>query len=279
LVSASWEWDETLYAGSAPHYVTGRMPYPLTLAEAIRDELSLDGTGRLLDVGCGPGSLTLMLSRFFESAVGVDADPGMIAEARRQAVRAAVGNIEWRCMRAEELPADLGRFRVVTFAQSFHWMDQEAVAPRVRGMLCAGGACVHVFATTHRGVTGQDDPLPHPRPPWDRVEDLVASYLGPGRRAGRGVLPDGTRSGEEDVMRQAGFTGPTRVTVERGEVVNRSLDEVVPAVFSLSGSAPHLFGSRLSYFEDDLRRLLRATSPSGWFSERTREIALVIWRP
>jgi SAM-dependent methyltransferase len=278
-VSALWEWDESLYAGSAPHYVTGRMPYPLRLAEAIRDELGLDGTGRLLDVGCGPGSLTLVLSRFFDSAVGVDADPDMIAEARRQAVRAGIDNIEWRWMRAEELPADLGRFRVATFAQSFHWMDQEAVARRVRGMLCAGGACVHVFATTHRGVTGQNDPLPHPRPPWDRVDDLVTSYLGPGRRAGRGVLPAGIRSGEEDVMRHAGFTGPQRVTVERGEIVDRSVDEVVSAVFSLSGSAPHLFGNRLDAFEDDLRRLLLRISPSGWFSERTREIALVIWRP
>jgi hypothetical protein len=69
------------------------------------------------------------------------------------------------------------------------------------------------------------------------------------------------------------------VTVERGEVVNRSLDDVVSAVFSLSGSAPHLFGNRLEVFEDDLRLLLRAASASGWFSERTREIAVVIWRP
>ena len=79
-------------------------------------------------------------------------------------------------------------------------------------------------------------------------------------------------------MRQTGFTGPMRVTVERGEVVHRSLDEVVSAVFSLSGSAPHLFQNRLGDFESDLRRLLRAASPTGWFSERTREIALVIWR-
>ena len=80
-------------------------------------------------------------------------------------------------------------------------------------------------------------------------------------------------------MRHAGFTGPQRVTVERGEIVDRSVDEVVSAVFSLSGSAPHLFGNRLDAFEDDLRRLLLGISPGGWFSERTREIALVIWRP
>jgi len=254
------------------------MPYPTSLALAIRDELGLDGTGRLLDVGCGPGSLTLLLSPCFASVVGVDADSGMIAEAGRRAASAEVGNVEWRQMRAEELPAGLGTFTVATFAQSFHWMDQEVVAQRVRGMLSADGVWVHVFATTHRGVAGED-PLPHPRPPWDRIDELVARYLGPVRRAGQGVLPGGTRCGEEEVMRRAGFTGPKLLEVTRGEVVNRSLAEVVSAVFSLSGSAPHLFGNRFGAFEDDLRRLLRSSSPSGWFSERAREIAVLIWRP
>jgi trans-aconitate methyltransferase len=78
-----WQWDPTLYAGSAPHYGSGRMPYPGELSGVIRDALGLDGTGRLLDVGCGPGSLTLLLAPFVATAVGVDADPDMIVAARR----------------------------------------------------------------------------------------------------------------------------------------------------------------------------------------------------
>jgi SAM-dependent methyltransferase len=269
----SWEWDETLYAGSAAHYRIGRMPYPDRLAAVLRDHLGLDGTGRLLDVGCGPGSLTLLLAPLFAAAVGVDADPGMIAEARRRS-----GAVHWRRLRAEELPAGLGTFRVVTFAQSFHWMDQPVVADRVRDMLEPGGAWVHVFATTHRGVDG-DDPLPHPQPPWDDVDALIGRYLGPVRRAGRSTLPDGTRSGEEDVMRAAGYAGPDRIEVTRGEVVTRTADEVVSAVFSLSYAAPHLFGADLGRFEADLRAVLRAAAPDGRFSERLREIELVVWRP
>lgn len=157
-------------------------------------------------------------------------------------------------------------------------MDQDVVVQRVRPMLSADGAWIHAFATTHRGVPG-DDPLPHPRPPWDRIEELVASHLGSVRRAGRGTLPEGTRSGEEEVMRRAGFTAPERIDVERGEVVERSLDDIVSAVFSLSGSAPHLFGPGLGAFEDDVRQLLKAASPDGLFSERTREIGVVVWRP
>ena len=271
-----WSWDETLYAGSAPHYVAGRMPYPPALARAIADAVGLDGRGRLLDVGCGPGALTLLLAPHVAEAVGVDADAGMLEQAARLAQERGVRNVSWHRLRAEELPAALGTFRVVTFAQSFHWMDQARVAEHVRDMLEPGGAWVHVKATTHQGAPG-DDPLPAPRPPWEAIRRLVQAYLGTTPRAGQGVLPQ-PRSGEEDVMRAAGYRGPQRVHVEQGQVVRRGVDEVVSAVFSLSGSAPHLFGPRLVAFEDDLRALLRETSPDGVFAERVEDVDVVVWR-
>jgi len=273
-----WEWDETLYAGAARFYTAGRMPYPPAVAEALRAELRLDGSGRLLDVGCGPGSLTLLLAPLFESVVGVDADRDMLSQARREAQSAGIDNVSWCHMRAEELPGDLGTFRVVSFAQSFHWVDQPRVAFLVRRMLEPDGAFVHIGATTHEGVPG-DDPLVHPRPPRDDIAALVGQYLGPVRRAGRRTLPAGTPGGEEDVMRSAGFHGPVRMEVGGSTVVDRTNDEVVASVFSLSSAAPHLFGDRLAEFERELRDMLRQASPGGRFSERTREVALVIWRP
>lgn len=268
-------WDETLYAGSAAYYARGRMPYPPELATALQDALSLDRRGRLLDVGCGPGSLTLLLAPLFERAVGVDADAEMLAEARRQAESTGLENVDWIHLRAEELPAGLGSFRIATFAQSFHWMQRERVAAAVRDMLEPGGAWVHVNATTHRGA---GDGGPAPAPPHDRITELTRAFLGPVRRAGRRTLPDGPPSGEEEVMAAAGFRGPTRLEVGGGRVLERSEDEVVASVYSRSSSAPHLFGERLAEFEAELRGLLRGTAPDGRFSERAREIELVIWR-
>src|SRR3954454_7431956 len=99
-----WRWDETLYAGSATYYRVGRMPYPPAIAEALERVLGLDGTQRLLDVGCGPVPLTLLLAPAVRSAVGLDADRDMIAAAREEADRAGVANVRWVHLRAEALP-------------------------------------------------------------------------------------------------------------------------------------------------------------------------------
>jgi len=200
-VPGPWVWDETLYAGAAAYYATGRMPYPPQIAEALRRALELDGRGRLLDVGCGPGSLTVLLAPLFDQAVGVDADADMIAAAEAEAARAGIGNAGWRQLRAEHLPAWLGTFRVVSFAQSFHWFDRPRVARSVRQMLDPGGAVVLVRATTHQGVAGAD-PLAHPRPPVDEIGALVRRWLGPVRRAGRGACPTARRAGRRR------FSGP-----------------------------------------------------------------------
>lgn len=276
-VSDDWAWDETLYGGSAAFYARGRMPYPDALADAFKEELGLDGSQRMLDVGCGPGSLTLLFARLVASVVGIDADQAMIDEAARVSQRDQVTNVTWRRMLAEELPAGLGSFDLVTFAQSFHWMNRPLVATTVRGMLASNGACVHVHATTHRG-DASDDPLPLPRPPHAEIADLVARYLGPVRRAGRSSLPGGTPSGESEIFRAAGFVGPQHVEIAAGHVAVRSIDEVVAAIYSLSSSTPRLFGASRSEFERDLRGLLVGTAADGRFAERRRDIALDIWR-
>jgi SAM-dependent methyltransferase len=275
-VVAGWEWDETLFAGTAAHYRRGRLPYASGLADALAGALRLDGRGRLLDVGCGPGILALTLAHLFGEVVGVDPDAEMIAEARREAAAGGVaGKARWVRARAEELPAGLGRFTVATFGQSFHWMDRELVAATTRDMLRPGGALVHI--SDLKTETPTVDGLPHPAVPGAAIEDLVKSHLGPVRRAGRGVLPQGTPGGEAAVLAGAGFSGPRRLVVPGGQALERTVDDVVAGVFSMSFSAPHLFGARRADFEADLRRLLRDASASGRFSEPRPSTEVFVW--
>ena len=271
-----WTWDETLFGGSARYYRAGRLPYPPDLVSAFREELDLDGSGRLLDVGTGTGEIALLLASLYEEVVGLDADVGMVAEARAEAARRGLGNATWVHARAEDLPLSLGTFRTATFAQSFHWMDRPRVAAVVLQMLEPGGAWVHVDMKTDRGGA-TDEELEHPQPPWGELEQLVARYVGPVRRAGKGALPDGTPSGEDEIMLTAGFEGPRVRALESQPALERSEGEIVASIFSVSGSAPHLFGARLAEFEHDVRATLRQVSPEGRFCELPRAGRLVVW--
>ncbi|MFE7587815.1 class I SAM-dependent methyltransferase [Kitasatospora sp. NPDC057512] len=274
MTGDAWSWDETLFAGTAAHYTRGRLPYAPGLAEALAGALGLDGRGRLLDVGCGPGTLALGLAHLFGEVVGVDPDAGMIAEARR--VGAAEPKAIWVRARAEELPPGLGTFTLAVFGQSFHWMDRDLVAATVRCVLRPGGALAHV--SDLKGEPRPTEGLPHPPVPYAAIDGLVRHYLGPVRRAGQGLLPHGTPGDEAAVLARAGFVGPQRIVVPGGRPLERTADDTVAGVFALSSSAPHLFAGRRPAFEADLRRLLARASPSGLFSERQPSSEVFIWR-
>ncbi len=275
-MSADWTWDETLFAGAARYYERGRLPYPPDLAGAFARALDLDGHGRLLDLGCGPGSVALRLAGLFEEVVGVDADAGMIEEAWRLGGERGIRNARFVHRRAEELPAGLGRFRVVTLAASFHWMDRPRVAALVGSMVTPGAAVVHV--DERRDLPVLREGMPHPVPPEAEIDALLRSYLGPERRAGRSIRTS-SPSGEPAVFRAAGFDGPDDVLIPDGRVLERTVDQIVAGTFSLSYAAPHLFGDRRAAFERDLRSLLLAASPEGLFSVRRPDGVLHIYRP
>lgn len=269
-----WEWDETLFAGAAAYYDRGRLPNAPGLPDAFGKALGLDGQGRLLDIGCGPGTVTLPLSGLFQEVVGLDADARMIHEAQRLACERGVTNATWVHARAEDLPADLGAFDAVTFAASFHWMDRPLVAGVVRTMLKPGGVVVHVD-NRHQDGVAPDSAMP--APPVARIAELRRAYLGEDRRAGQCVR-NTSPSDETAIFRAAGFAGPELVVVPDGRTITRSADDLVAETFSLSSTAPHLFGDRQPQFETDLRQVLAEASPDGVFAVRLPDNELKIWR-
>jgi hypothetical protein len=90
-----------------------------------------------------------------------------------------------------------------------------------------------------------------------------------------GEIRSGKRFGfcENRVGRPSGSSP----TVNPAGIV-RSSDDLVAETFSISSTAPHLFGGRLPDFEADLRRILAETSPEDAFSVRLPDNELKIWR-
>jgi SAM-dependent methyltransferase len=256
-------YDPTIYRGSARYYAPGRPPYSRELVSTLTDEVGLDGSGRLLDVGCGPGILTVELAPSFDEAIGLDPDADMLAEGERHATEAGIEDVRWVEAVAEGIPAlHLGTFKLVTFGQSFQWIDQVAVAEAVYDLLEPGGALALVVHT----VEGRPEPEGpgYPPIPHDEIRAIIRRYLGPRRRAGQGLRPD-TFERYADALVRTRFGAPRSVFAPGRPDIVRDADGVLAGYLSMSFAAPHLFGDRLGAFETDVRALLTERSTSGLF--------------
>jgi SAM-dependent methyltransferase len=256
-------YDPTIYRGSARYYAPGRPPYSRELVSTLTDEVGLDGSGRLLDVGCGPGILTVELASSFDEAIGLDPDADMLREGARRAGEAGVDNIRWVQALAEDIPElELGTFKLVTFGQSFQWTDQVPVAETVYDLLEPGGALALVVNT----VEGRPEPEGpgFPPIPHDEIREIIRRYLGSRRRAGQGYRLD-TFERYEDALARTRFGKPRVVWAPGRPDVVRDVDGVLSGYLSMSYAAPHLFGDRLDAFTADVRALLTERSPSGLF--------------
>ena len=269
-------YDPTIYLGSAAHYRCGRPAYSPDLEAVLARETGLDGRGRLLDAGCGPGILAVRLAHLFEQVVGLDPDPEMLAEGGRAAAAKGISNIRWVKGLAEDLPAAApGPYRLVTFGQSFHWTDEQPVAETVYDMLEPGGALAliaHTVSGRPRPASPGAPPIPH-----EEIKALVEKYVGSTRRAGQGTAAPRTHR-FEDVLALTRFGVPQQTFVPGLPDLLRDSASVLSGYFSMTYSAPHLFGDRVDDFAEEVLALLADRSPEGVFWDWPGDTEVVIAR-
>ncbi|KAB8191566.1 methyltransferase domain-containing protein [Nonomuraea phyllanthi] len=181
--------SDGLFAETAAYYARFRPGYPEMFFEDVVRRFRLDGTGRLLDLGCGTGQLGIPLAAHVAEVVGMDPEPGMLAEAARLAAARAVGNASWVLGGSADLPGTLGRFRLVAMGRSFHWMDRERVLEALDGMVegmvegdgglvIAGDACLArpVTSVPLRRLLGDRRPAFE-----EEVAEVLRAYTSDGR--------------------------------------------------------------------------------------------------
>jgi ubiquinone/menaquinone biosynthesis C-methylase UbiE len=264
------------FEGTAEYYAVGRPPYSAQLADTIARELPLDGTGQLLDVGCGPGALELPLAPLFDHVTALDPEPGMLQAGQRRCQQARVANVRWVQGVAEDIAAlNPGSWRAITFGQSFHRVRQLEVAEAVYDLLVPGGSLVLI---SHNAVDGRPRPANpgYPEVPHTAVRKLILDYLGDGTRHYLATWNEGQPECFEDTLSQTRFGGSRTIYAPGRPDLIRDIDIVVASYFSLSYAAPRWFGNRLADFESSLRHLLREYSPDGLFWDWPGDTELVI---
>ncbi|MFH7023945.1 MAG: class I SAM-dependent methyltransferase [Heteroscytonema crispum UTEX LB 1556] len=89
--------------------------------DSLIDNIKVQQPRRILDLGCGTGSTTLMLKRAFPQAevIGLDLSPYMLVRAEHKATNAGL-DIHWRHGNAEKTGFPDNSFDLVTVALLFH---------------------------------------------------------------------------------------------------------------------------------------------------------------
>lgn len=258
-----------LFASTARDYARYRPGYPAAVFTRLRTAFGLDGAGRLLDLGCGTGELTRPLQIDFVEVVGVDSSPEMLAEAQRQSKHVGMTNIRWLCMPAEAISGQLGRFRLVTLGNSFHWMRRNEVLDKVYELLEPGGG-VAILGNPGGIWTGKD--------PWERaVREVVVQRLGPRRRTRTGTFA-AEEGAEKVALARSRFVGLESGAYHWERPVD--IDTIIGELYSTSFANRALLGSQADAFASDVRRALLALDPAGRFVQHLRtEYLLAHKRP
>ncbi|HEX5479155.1 MAG TPA: class I SAM-dependent methyltransferase [Dehalococcoidia bacterium] len=116
-----------------------RPPYPDTLIDRLL-ALPPGGARNVLELGCGTGDLCRTLAPRVEHVDAVDPAAAMLRAAKASSGGDAA-NITWTQALAEDF--DYPRpYDLVLTAESIHWMDWDAVFPRLAGAMSSGGRLV-----------------------------------------------------------------------------------------------------------------------------------------
>lgn len=95
-------------------YAKFRPIYPQILGEFLGAAVKQNKLA--VDIGCGNGQLTSLLTKHFAKVIGIDPSQSQIDNA------AKYNNVEYICAPAEQLP-QLNPVNLITVAQAAHWFD------------------------------------------------------------------------------------------------------------------------------------------------------------
>jgi len=268
-VSETKKYDLSIYEGTAWYYSRFRPKYPPSLVSLLREKFRLDGTGRLLDLGCGPGPVAIALAHLFEKVLAMDPDDGMRAEGERIARERGINNIEWRFGGSKDLSSALGQFRLVTMGNSFHWMDRARTLDALYDIVTDGGGIA---------VVGEGAPIvPPPMTPWRAaINTVVKRYVGarPLPWENQGVRPADLH---QTYIERSRFRD--LISYSESFDVEWTIDSMIGNLYSMSFCSRRVLGDRVDAFERDLRDAILAVEPCGILKGEPPEFfAYMAWK-
>jgi SAM-dependent methyltransferase len=123
------------FAKEAQAYARGRPEYPLAVNKWLRDDLGLNPSKTVLDLGAGTGKFTRRLLQTGANIIAVEPVQQMLDQLIQ-----AVPTVAARTGTAEAIPVTDGAADAVVCAQAFHWFATNAALKEIHRVLRPGGA-------------------------------------------------------------------------------------------------------------------------------------------
>lgn len=245
------------FDSTVPYYARYREPYPASFFREVARRLGLQGTERLIDIGCGPGSLAIGFAPYVRLCVGVDLETEMLAAARVEAARAGV-HVELVQARMEDLPPDIGCFQAVTIGRALHWFDREGAIAVLERILAPNGwiaICgTRTYSAAAQGWAGKFHDI---RRAWSSDPDESCYHIN-----------------IEDWFRGSRFAKADEIQVTETQQVR--IQDLIGRALSLSTTSPEVLGDRRTAFEAAMREALEPLSKGGLFDEQVTAIATIL---
>lgn len=250
------------FDSTAPFYARYREPYPPSFFREVARREELDGRQRLIDIGCGPGSLAVGFAPFARSCLGVDVETEMLEAARVEAARAGV-HVDLIQARIEDLPADIGVFQAVTIGRALHWFDRDDALVALDRIVAEDG-WIAICGTKGYSAAGQSEAgqgwtgkFHDIRRAWSSNPDETCYHIN---------YEEWFRGSRFRKVEDVEVTETHRVTVP--DLIGRAL--------SMSTTSPEVLGDRRPAFEAAMRQALEPLSTGGFFEERITAVAMIL---
>jgi len=153
-------------------YRNPSIEYMKQIEWSIIDRCTRGRQMRLLDLGCGTGSLAVKLANRGNDVVGVDISPEMVAIARRKAAEANVqSRTQFLVANIEELPPLSGAFDFAysAFGAFNHVRDLRAAIQGV-GHVLSARCRLFISLASRMGIQGMQGDARSARAPWKKIE-------------------------------------------------------------------------------------------------------------
>jgi FkbM family methyltransferase len=238
------------YAGAGWYYAEYRDRVSAEFMARLARHLGWSPAERVLDLGAGPGQLSILAAPLVAEVVAIEPEPDMLAEGERRARAAGAGNVRFAAASAEDLPrlrAWLGVFRTALMGQSFHWMaDKDGVLRDLGDCLADPGGSVAIVTPRRLAVP---DALAEAH---KIVLDILETYI-----AGvpSGPHPQGRHDAFETILARSPFARVESISHEYQVRVRPTLESLVGPAYATSYVLARL-GDRRPRFEQEVRAAL-----------------------